>query len=80
MDSIATILPIIQITSSVILIVSILLQQSSAGLGGAFGGNDSGVTYHTRRGFEKVVFVTTIIFGVIFVASALLAIVLQSSR
>lgn len=73
MDSIAKIILIIQIIFSIILVISILLQQSSAGLGGALGGSDSSVTYHTRRGFEKILFYTTIVVGILFVLAALVA-------
>lgn len=63
----ATILPIIQIVVAILLIGAILLQQSSASLGGAFGGSDSvDAGYRTRRGFEKTIFDTTIVLGIIF--------------
>ena len=39
MELIARILPYAQITLSVLLIASILLQQTAAGIGGAFGGS-----------------------------------------
>ena len=70
-----TITPIIQIVLAVLLIVAILLQQSEAGAGGAFGGSDSVSSWRTRRGFEKVLFVGTIILGILFVASALAALI-----
>ena len=63
----ATILPVLQIILSVLLIAGIILQSSSAGLGGAFGGSDSvDAGYHTRRGFDKWLFNGTVIFGVLF--------------
>ena len=67
-------LPYIQIILSIILVVTVLLQQSEAGVGGVLGGGDTGGLHHTRRGFEKFLFVTTIVVGILFVASALLAI------
>ncbi len=70
-----SILPWVQIILSIILVISILLQKSDAGLGGAFGsGNDGGTTYHTRRGFEKVLFRLTIILGILLVVSSILAV------
>lgn len=60
------IITIIQIISAVVLIVSILMQQRGSGLSGTFGG-DSGM-YSTRRGIERLLFITTIIFAIIFVA------------
>ncbi|HWA32250.1 MAG TPA: preprotein translocase subunit SecG [Candidatus Paceibacterota bacterium] len=78
MSLIAQILPYAQIFLSVILVLSILLQQSSAGLGGAFGGSDGGGYYHTRRGFEKFLFVLTIVCGILFALFALASIVVRS--
>jgi len=77
MTIIATMLPYIQIILSIILIVAILFQQSSAGVGGALGGGDGGGLYHTRRGFEKFLFVTTIVVGILFAISAFLAILVK---
>ena len=70
MTIIATYLPYIQIVLSVILVVAILLQQSTAGLGGALGGGDGDGLYHTRRGFEKFLFRTTIVVSILFALSA----------
>ncbi len=74
MTIIANILPYIQIILAIILTGAILLQQSGAGVGGALGGGDGGGLYHTRRGFEKFLFVTTIVAGILFTASAFVAI------
>ena len=73
----ANILPYIQLILSAILIAVILLQQSDASLGGAFGGGDNGSIGHTRRGAEKVLFNTTIIVGILFTASAFLALLIH---
>lgn len=71
-----TILPIIQIVLGVLLIAGILLQQSEAGLGAAFGGaGDSGFK-HTRRGFEKYLFIGTIVIGTLFALSSLIVLLL----
>lgn len=77
MTIIATILPYIQIILSFILIVAILLQQSSAGVGGALGGGDGGGLYHTRRGFDKFLFITTIVVSILYALAALLAILVK---
>lgn len=70
-------LPWIQIILSVVLIGLILLQRSGAELGGAFGGGDAGGgTLYTRRGFEKVLFIATIVCGVLFVAASFAALLL----
>jgi protein translocase SecG subunit len=72
MNTLRAILPYIQIILSVLLIVAILLQQQSAGLGGAFGeSNNFGSGFHTRRGFEKVLFNGTIVLSILFALSAL---------
>lgn len=74
MSTITEALPYIQIFLSIILVISILLQQSSAGLGGTFGGSDSLSTFHTRRGFEKVLFYTAIITAVLLTLASLAAV------
>jgi protein translocase SecG subunit len=70
------ILPWVQIILSIILVITILLQKSDAGIGGAFGsGNDGGSTYHTRRGFEKFLFRLTIVVATLLVASSIMAVI-----
>jgi len=76
MELLADNLPWIQIILSIILVAVILLQQSSAGVGGAFGGGDGGAINHTRRGFEKLLFRTTIIIAILFTITALAAILI----
>lgn len=74
MELLAQALPWIQIVVSVLLAVLILLQRSGAELGGAFGGGDAGGgTLYVRRGFEKVMFTSTIILAVLFVLVNLIA-------
>ena len=63
-------LHILQVIVSVALIALILLQERSAGLSGIFGG-ESGGFYQTRRGFERIIFRSTIVLGVVFVLLAL---------
>jgi len=74
MTIIINILPYLQIILSIVLIVAILLQQSSAGVGGAFGGGEGGGLYNTRRGFEKFLFILTIIVAILFAVSSFVAI------
>lgn len=77
--SLATqILPYLQIVFSVVLVLAILLQRSGASVGGALGGNDGGTFHQTRRGFEKFLFILSIVCGILFVLSALLAIVIRA--
>ncbi|MES2059719.1 MAG: preprotein translocase subunit SecG [Patescibacteria group bacterium] len=73
-----TYLPYVQIALSVLIIGLILLQQSDASVGAAFGGDSlGGSNGHTRRGAEKIMFVLTIILCVLFAASALAALILR---
>ena len=71
--SLAGVLPYIQIVLAVLLMVCVLLQQTGASLGGAFGGDNFTAGYHTRRGSEKYLFWASIIIGILFAATALLA-------
>jgi len=76
METVDRILPIIQIVVSILLIITIVLQQSAAGVGGALGGSDSAVAYRTRRGFERFLFIATIILAILFFITALVAVVI----
>ena len=76
MSSISYILPYVQIVLSVLLVISVILQQSAAGLGGAFGDNFSSA-YHTRRGFEKTLFYASIVIAILFALSAFTALIIK---
>lgn len=71
-----TLIPIVQIVLSIVLIAGILLQQSDAGLGSAFGGADEGGLNRTRRGSEKIIFHATIVIAVLFVISSVIALLI----
>ncbi len=75
--SIAGILPYIQVTLSVVLVLSILLQQTGASLGGAFGGDNFSAGYHTRRGSELYLFWATIVIAILFAATAFAALLVR---
>jgi len=77
MEMIADILPAAQIILSFLLIAAVLLQQTGAGLGGAFGGAETGAGFHTRRGAEKFLFRATIVLAVLFALSAFLSLIVQ---
>lgn len=64
------ILPYIQIGLSLLLIAGILLQRSEAGLGSAFGADGMSMARYTRRGFEKTLFIGTIVIAVLFAVTA----------
>ncbi len=71
METLKAILPYIEITLSLLLIIGIVLQQRGAGLGGAFGGDNFAATFYKRRGAEKFLFNATIVIALLFVASAI---------
>lgn len=64
---IGNVLEIVIFVSAFLSIVLILLQQRGATLGAGFG--SSGELNTKRRGLEKSMFVTTVVFVVIFVSS-----------
>lgn len=66
---IGNILEITAFVSAILTIFLILLQQRGASLGAGFG--SSGELYTTRRGLEKSLFITTIVFTIVFVSSIL---------
>ncbi len=69
--NIAGIIPYIQIVLSILLMGGVLLQQTEAGLGGAFGGGDGFSSgHHTKRGAEKVIFIGTIIIAILFAGTS----------
>jgi protein translocase SecG subunit len=59
------ILIISQIVVSVLLTVSILLQNRGAGLSSAFGGDFGG--YYTKRGLEKFLLWASVALGALFI-------------
>lgn len=63
----------LQIATSVILVVLITLQQRGSGLSSTFGGESvSFLNYRSRRGFEKLIFILTIMTAVAFLSISLL--------
>jgi protein translocase SecG subunit len=73
-----TLLPYIQIILAILMVAAILMQKSESSAGGAFGGADNwNAGYHTRRGFEKVIFNATIIFAILFAITSLAALLLR---
>ncbi len=72
---VSQVLPYAQIGIAVLLITAVLLQQTSAGMGGALGGDNFSAAFHTRRGAEKVLFYATIVLAVLFVVSAFVALI-----
>ena len=71
------ILQIITVSSAILMIVSVLLQQRGATLGAGFG--SSGELYTTRRGLDKNLFEVSVVFAVIFILSILAGLLLPAN-
>ncbi len=69
-----SILPAAQILVGALLVAAILFQPSTAGIGGTFGGSDGMQNFRTKRGFEKFLFIATIVLGVLFATLCVLAV------
>jgi preprotein translocase subunit SecG len=67
-------LDIAQIIVSIALVLAIVLQSKSAGLGGLTG-SDTGGVFRARRGVEKTLFNLTIVLSVIFFLIAIVNVV-----
>ena len=67
-------LNIAQVAIAALLVACILMQSRGTGLSTTFGGE--GNIYRTKRGIEKTLFHSTIVFSVIFFGLALAAILL----
>lgn len=61
---------IIQSIISILLIVSILLQNRGTGLSETFGGGSDNASYQTKRGFDKFLFRGTIALSIAFLGIA----------
>jgi protein translocase SecG subunit len=70
------IINIIEIITAVLLIVSILIQNKGAGLSSTFGGEFGG--YYSKRGFEKFLVWFSIALATIFIALAIINLVLTN--
>lgn len=67
-------LDIVQIILSIALIIAIILQSKSAGLGGLTGGDTGGV-FRARRGVERTLFFITIGLSVAFFITAIVNVI-----
>lgn len=70
------ILTYIQLGLSVLLIITVLLQNRGSGLSAAFGGDFSG--FYTKRGIEKFLFVSSGVLGALFIINALATIIISA--
>jgi len=67
-------IPILQIVVALLLIAVILMQNRGTSLSGIFGG--SSTVFQTKRGVEKVLFISTIVLAVIFFALSLVRLII----
>ena len=68
-----SIFSLIQIILAVLLVGLIILQAKGTGLGSTFGG-DMGF-YGTKRGAEKILFITTIVVGTLFFIFSIIGVI-----
>jgi preprotein translocase subunit SecG len=76
--NIDNILQTITVISSILMVLTILLQQRGASLGAGFG--SSGELFTTRRGIDKSLFDATVVLAVIFILSILVGLILPASN
>lgn len=60
---------IAEVIVSILLVITILLQNRGAGLSGTFGGSFGG--YYTKRGFEKFLVNSSVALSAIFIILAI---------
>jgi protein translocase SecG subunit len=72
----AKIINIAEIAVSVLLVVSILLQNRGAGLSATFGGDFGG--YYSKRGFEKFLVRFSVFLAILFIGLAIASLILAN--
>ncbi len=72
-------LTIFQLIIAIVLIGVILTQNKGGGVSGLFGGGGGGNVYMTKRGFEKKIFMATIVLATLFFLVSLLNVITQSA-
>lgn len=78
MKNLAYFLTIVDMVVMIILVITIALQNKSAGLSNVFGG--TGGVVSTRRGSEKYLFYATIVLGVLFAGISLAVVILSKTK
>jgi preprotein translocase subunit SecG len=71
----ARLIAIIQIVVAIVLMAVILMQNRGTGLSGIFGG--SSAVFRTKRGVEKILFISTIVLAAIFFGLSILRLFIQ---
>ncbi|MDA3815367.1 MAG: preprotein translocase subunit SecG [Patescibacteria group bacterium] len=65
-----------QIIISILLLISVLLQNRGSGLSATFGGDFGG--FHTKRGIEKFLNISSIVLGALFITNSLLTVLIST--
>lgn len=60
---------VFQIVISILLILTVLMQEKGAGLSATFGGG--GEFFRSKRGIDKVMFILTIVLSILFIGTSL---------
>ncbi len=68
-------LVIFQIVISILLVLTILMQEKGVGLSATFGGG--GEFYRSKRGVDRLLFIATAIFSILFIVSGIAFIFVQ---
>lgn len=63
-----TLISVIQILLSVLLVITVLIQQKGGGVSGIFGASTN--VYSTKRGVDKILHYTTIVLAILFFGMA----------
>jgi protein translocase SecG subunit len=76
--SITDILKYVLVVISILLMVAVLLQNRSGGIGTVFGGSGGGEFYRSKRGIEAFLYNGTVILGILFAIVSLSIAVLNA--
>ena len=68
-------LPYFEVGVAILFIITVLMQQKGTGLSSAFGGE--GNIYRTKRGLERILFISTIILATLFLLLAFLILLIK---
>jgi protein translocase SecG subunit len=69
-----TIISVSQIVLAALMIAVILLQSRGTGLGTAWGG--TGASFHSKRGFEKILFLATVVVAALFLLLSIVNVII----
>jgi len=70
------ILSIFYVIVIILLVIAIMLQPRESGLSGLFGGGEGNI-FKIKRGAEKILFIITIILGILFLGLSFILFIFQ---